>query len=121
MGVFTANMHTDQVQSEGSEAILASARARGVPIVSARQMLAWLDARNGSRVAALRWSGDALRFDIRAAPGAVGLRAMVPALERPVTAVRREGAPVPFTTRTLKGIPYAVFDGRTGSYEVAFE
>ena len=32
----------------GSDAIVASAQARGVPVVSAPQMLTWLDGRNGS-------------------------------------------------------------------------
>ena len=31
-GVFTANMHTDSVASEGSDAIIASAKARQVPV-----------------------------------------------------------------------------------------
>ena len=47
-GVFTANMHTDDPSSAGADAIVASALARGVPVVSARQMLDWLDGRNGS-------------------------------------------------------------------------
>ena len=34
-GAFTANMHTDQATSAGSDAIVVSALARGVPIVSA--------------------------------------------------------------------------------------
>ena len=47
-GAFTANMHTDSPESAGSDAIVAAAQIRGVPIVSARQMLTWLDGRNGS-------------------------------------------------------------------------
>jgi hypothetical protein len=47
-GVMTANMHTDSASHAGSDAIVASAQARGVPIVTARQMLTWLDGRNGS-------------------------------------------------------------------------
>ncbi|MFB3818249.1 MAG: DUF4082 domain-containing protein [Candidatus Methylomirabilales bacterium] len=120
-GVFTANMHTDQVQSGGSDAILASARARGVPVVSARQVLAWLDGRNGSELADLSFSGGVLRFAVAAGQGATGLRAMVPMQGRSVTAVRRDGASIPFTTRTVKGIAYAVFAAQTGSYEVTLQ
>ena len=47
-GVFTANMHTDSATSSGADAIVASAQARNVPVVSARQMLDWLDGRNAS-------------------------------------------------------------------------
>ena len=38
-GVFTANMHNDSATSDGADAIVASALARGVPVVSASQML----------------------------------------------------------------------------------
>ena len=37
----------------GSDAIVASAQARGVPVVSAQQMLDWLDGRNGSSFGSL--------------------------------------------------------------------
>ena len=47
-GAFTANMHTDSADRAGADAIVASAQTRGVPVVSARQMLDWLDGRNGS-------------------------------------------------------------------------
>ena len=57
---------------------MTSAQARGVPIVAARQMLTWIDGRNGSRFGAITWSGNALSFTITAAAGANGLRAMLP-------------------------------------------
>ena len=47
-GVFTANMHTDLPTEQPSDAAVNSAIARGVPVVSAKQMLDWLDGRNGS-------------------------------------------------------------------------
>ena len=47
-GAFTANMHADSVDSAGADAIVASAQRNGVPVVSSRQMLNWLDARNAS-------------------------------------------------------------------------
>ena len=56
-GVFTANMHTDPVAHAGSDAIVASAQARGVPIVSSKQMLTWLDGRNGSTFSSISWGG----------------------------------------------------------------
>ena len=62
----------------GSDAIVASAQARGVPVVSARQMLDWLDGRNGSSFGSLSWSGNTLSFTIDVGAGANGLRAMVP-------------------------------------------
>ena len=47
-GAFVANMHTDSAAHAGSAAIVASAQARGVPVVSAEQMLDWIDGRNAS-------------------------------------------------------------------------
>ena len=59
----------------GSDAIVASAKARGVPVVSGRQMLTWLDGRNGSSFGSMRWSNNALSFRVTAGNGATGLRA----------------------------------------------
>ena len=121
-GVFTANMHTDSASHAGSDAIVASAQARGVPIVSARQMLAWLDGRNGSTFGALAWSGNALSFTITAAAGANGLRAMLPATSTAGTlaSLTVNGTPVAFTTQTIKGIAYAVFPAASGSYVATY-
>src|SRR5262249_2034840 len=69
-GVFTANMHTDQVASSGSDAIVASAQARNVPVVTSKQMLTWLDGRNGSAFGSLAWTGGTLTFTIQQATGA---------------------------------------------------
>ena len=77
-GVFTANMHTDNAVSEGANAIVASAKARGVPIVSAKQMLQWLDARNQSSFGGISFSANKLSFSVSQAAGANGLRAMLP-------------------------------------------
>ena len=49
-GAFTANMHTDSATIPQNDALIASAKARGVPIVSGKQMLDWIDGRNGSSV-----------------------------------------------------------------------
>ena len=37
-GIFTANMHTDHAEHAGSEAIVAAAQARSVPVISAKQL-----------------------------------------------------------------------------------
>ena len=47
-GAFTANFHTDSDTTVENDRAMASAAARNVPIVSARQMLTWLDGRNAS-------------------------------------------------------------------------
>jgi hypothetical protein len=121
-GVFTANMHTDDVSSSGSDAIVASAQARGVPVVSARQMLTWLDGRNSSSFGAIKWNGTKLEFTIDHAPGANGLRAMVPTSSAVglLTGVKLNGSAVASATRTIKGRQYAFFDAAPGAYEATY-
>src|SRR5204863_2853183 len=79
-GAFTANMHTDTAASAGSTSIVAAAQARGVPVVSGRQMLAWLDGRNGSSFGSIHWDAAAntLSFSVTSADGATGLQGMLP-------------------------------------------
>ena len=121
-GVFTANMHNDSDTSDGADAIVASALARGVPVVSARQMLTWLDGRNNSSFGAISWSGNKLSFTIDHAAGANGLRAMVPVSSAvgDLTSVKLGSTPVATTTQTIKGRQYAFFDAAPGSYLVAY-
>ncbi len=121
-GVFTANMHTDTAVHPGSEAIVASAQSRGVPIVSAQQMLDWLDGRNGSSFANLTWNGTTLSFTVSVGAGANGLQMLVPAQAAvgPITGVTRNGAPVGYTLQTVKGVSYATVTAAAGSYQVQY-
>ena len=123
-GVFTANMHTDaaNVPHPGAAAIVAAAKARGVPVVSAEQMLDWLDGRNGSSFRDVGFSGGRLRFSVAPAGGANGLEAMVPtgAATGALTALTRDGVPVAAATRTVKGIGYVVFPAAAGAYVATY-
>jgi hypothetical protein len=123
-GVFTANMHTDAgnaVAEAGSAAIVASAMARGIPVVSARQMLEWLDGRNGSYYANVIWNGSTLTFTVSVAAGANGLQAMVPiGPGQQVLGVISGGNPVPFVVAGVKGVNYAFFLATSGDYQVSF-
>ena len=121
-GVFTTNMHTDHTQHDGADAVVAAARARGVPVVSARQMLTWLDGRNGSSFRGLSFSSNLLSFSIQRAAGANGLEAMLP-VSGPTGAFKgltRGGAAVATTTRTVKGVNYLVFDAVAGDYVATY-
>ena len=121
-GVFTANMHTDSSDHPGENAIVAEATARGVPVVSAAQMLDWLDGRNDSAFQALSYSDGTLRFKIAPGAGARGLQAMVPlhATGGALTGLTRDGATVTTTPRTIKGVDYAVFDALPGQYAAGY-
>jgi len=121
-GAYVANMHTDSASSSGSDAIVSSALSRGVPIVSSRQMLTWLDGRNGSSFNGIAWSSDQLDFSIDVGAGANGLQAMVPAgsAAGELTGVTRDGNPVATSTKTIKGERYAFIDAVPGDYEATY-
>ena len=121
-GVFTANMHTDKPDNPGADAIVAAAKARAVPVVSARQMLTWLDGRNGSSFRRLSFVRGRLRFAVAPAAGARGLEGMVPAkgATGALTGLTRDGARVDVTRRTVKGIDYAMFPAAAGDYVASY-
>ena len=117
-GVFTANMHTDNADHPGAQAIVNEAQSRGVPVVSAVQMLDWLDGRNGSSFGGLVFEGGRLHFSVQRAAGSNGLMALLPAAASTgaFAGLTRDGAPVSTTTRTVKGIAYELFGATTGNY-----
>jgi hypothetical protein len=121
-GVFTANMHTDSSPHDGADAIVAEAQRRGVPVVSAAQMLDWVDGRNGSSFQGLTYSAGRLAFTVAHAAGARGLEGMLPesAATGSLVQLRRNGVPVSVTRRTVKGIDYLVFDATDGDYVAAY-
>ncbi len=121
-GAFLANMHTDGNPHQGSEDIINAAVSRGVPVVSGRQMVTWLDGRNTSSFNELQWNGSNLSFAIDVGTGANGLQAMLPTNSRGgfLTNITRDTVSVPFTTETIKGIEYALFPAGEGSYSVTY-
>ncbi|MEU8241821.1 DUF4082 domain-containing protein [Actinoplanes missouriensis] len=122
-GAFTANMHTDSASTVPSDQLLASAQARGVPLVTAKQLLTWLDGRNGSSYSGIAWSGNTLAFTVNTGVGATGLTGMVPVLGpagRTLTTLTRAGSPVTFTRTTIKGVEYAMFPAAPGAYQANY-
>ena len=116
-GVFCANMHTDTAIHTGSNAIIAAAQARQVPVISAKQMLTWLDGRNNSSFGNLSWSSNKLSFTILTRSGAKNLKAMLPLYSATgqLSSITMNGTPLSFTTQTIKGIQYAFFPAAMGS------
>ncbi len=121
-GAYTVNAHTDQAITVESETVVASALARGVPVVSARQMLTWLDARNASAFSGLSWNGSVLRFSVSRDPNARGLQGMVPlrSVSGVLGTLRRGTTTVPFTVKAIKGVEYAFFNTAAGSYVATY-
>jgi hypothetical protein len=121
--VITANMHTDMGNHPGANAIVAAATARGVPVISARQLLDWLNRRDAATFDDVAYSAGKLRFTIAAPNGAGGLQAMLPVEgpQGPLLGLTRDGADVTTTARTVKGIAYAVVDAVPGTYEATYD
>lgn len=121
-GVFTANMHMDTSPHPGSDAIVEAAQTRGVPVVSGRQLLRWLDGRNLSVFADIVWEAGVLTFEVIQAEGARNLRGMLPVEsgQGRLRALESESAAVPFVVAEIKGIEYAVFAAETGRYRARY-
>ena len=121
-GAYVANMHTDLADHPGAHAIVASAKARHVPVISARQLLDWVDGRNAATYTDLAWTDGTLTFNVTADVRANGLQMLLPAAQgnHVVTGVLRNGAPVAFSIQQLKGATYAVFSSAPGAYTVTY-
>ncbi|BAY94727.1 MULTISPECIES: DUF4082 domain-containing protein [unclassified Tolypothrix] len=137
-GIFTVNAHTDNSNTgsqQESDDVVASAKARGVPVVSARQVLTWLDAHNNSTFGSIVWTpgqtnpqtSSTLSFNITKATGATGLQAMLPIRSSNgiLSSITRNGSTVytPSTGKTegIKGIEYAIFSVDTGNYVATYD
>jgi hypothetical protein len=122
-GVFTTNMHTDYADHVGANTVVAEAQARGVPVVSAVQMLNWLDGRNGSSFGSVRFTAGQLRFTVARAAAARGLQAMVPSRSAHgrLLSLTRNGVPVSRSSRRVKGMDYAVFAALSGAYVATYQ
>ena len=113
-GAFVANMHTDLPIILESDAIMASAINREVPVISARQLLTWLDARNASSLKSIDWnnSRQTQTFSVNADAKARGLLAMAPVpVGYSASAVKYNGSPIGYYLRGVKGFQYAIFPG----------
>ena len=121
-GVYTVNSHTDTATNPVSDAVVPSALARGVPVVSSAQMLTWLDSRNSSSFGGLAWNGSALSFSITPGSGANGLQAMVPthSTSGVLTSITGPSGPVALTRDIIKGVEYAFFSATVGTYTATY-
>ena len=126
-GAFVANMHTDadtsgRLSSVWARDIVNSAIARGVPVVSGRQMLTWLDARNNSSINPISWDNTVLTCRVVADANARGLQVMAPVpVGRTVSSVERVetggNVVVAYSLKWVKGVHYVVFPAISGSHD----
>jgi hypothetical protein len=123
-GMFVANMHdSNKPTSFEDDQLVASAQNHGVPVVTSRDVLNWLHAKEHASFGNLSWGSDTLSFTIAAPAAAAGLVAMLPTAGvggTTLSSMTRDGASVSFTTQTVKGIEYAMFPGLSGAYAATY-
>ncbi|MGQ0830636.1 MAG: hypothetical protein ACT4OV_03065 [Microthrixaceae bacterium] len=121
VAVLTANMHTDLAASNGADAIVVAARARGVPVISAAQLLRWIDARAGSTIGQARRTARSITATVRVHPDAHGLVALVPlgADQRAAVSVTCGDRAVSFTHQVHAGVTHVAFPAESGTYAIS--
>jgi fibronectin type 3 domain-containing protein len=125
-GAFGANMHTDNpAPHPGAEAIVNSALARSVPVISFKQLLTWTDGRNSSTIRGMDWNAGTgvFTFVTTVGAGADGLQTLLP-VQGPsgtLSTLTCGGSAQPFTTDTVKGIQYARFAPITGTCRATYQ
>ena len=114
--------HDDYQESTFSDAVISAGVTRNVPVISALQALTWLDGRNSSSFHRLAWNGNTLSFSITVGAGARNLQAMLPlsSVSNELSSISHNGANVPFTVQTIKGVRYAFFSAAEGTYEAVY-
>ena len=108
--------HDDYRDTTFSTAVINAAKARNVPIISAKQALTWVDGRNNSSFGSITWNNNQLSFSVTAYAGAVNLRTMLPLYSATgeLNSITKNGNTVSFTVETIKGMQYAFFDAPLG-------
>lgn len=123
-GAFTTNIHVDSVPDAEiiSGQIVSSAQAHDVPVISALQLLQWLDGRNASTFKSITWATNKLNFNIAVGTHANGIQAMLPMTSTtgPLIEITWNGAPISYTAQTIKGIEYGFFAALPGSYVASY-
>jgi hypothetical protein len=117
-GTFVMNMHTDTAMHIGSDQIITSAMLRQIPVISARQMLTWLDNRNNSVFTHIAWDNYTSTLSFTLTTNAHNLEAMVPikSMDGELIQVIENGTPVTYNVETIKGIQYGLFPASIGNY-----
>ena len=111
--------YTDQFASR----VLDAAEARGVALVTARQMLNWLDGRNNSLFEHVEWNDATLSFRIELHRGAENASVMLPELfaQKRLLNVTCNGLERRLTRQVIKGIDYGFFPAVSGNCEAKYQ
>lgn len=103
--------------------LVAAAKSHNVPIINTEQMTVWKDAINSSSFANITSTKYKLTFTAQVAEGGNGMQAMVPtatsngALSGITSA---HGGAISYTTSTVKGVEYAIFNAQPDTYTALY-
>lgn len=102
--------------------LINAATARDVPLISARQMLDWLDARNASTIRATHWDNNRLEFVVNIAPGAERASVLLPGMfhETRLDSISCNGVPHEILYEVIKDIAYGTFPAVAGTCAAQF-
>jgi hypothetical protein len=102
--------------------LIEEALKHQIAMISADQMLRWLDARNGSLFRDLVWSGSRLTFTTELKPGAEYATVLLPAVSRGLrlATVTCSSADVDFHVEVIKGLQMAMFPARAETCEARY-
>ncbi len=119
-GVFSMNMHTDTAIHVGSDEIVTYAVSKSIPVVSAKQMLTWVDNRNNTVFGPMSWVNHQLSFAV--ITSAHNLQVMVPvnSNDGSLMGITENGIPITFSIQTIKGISYAFFAATSKNYVASY-
>ena len=119
---FTANLHNDLRYSASADAVVSTALAHHIPVVSAVEMLHWLDGRNNSSFRDLQWSDGKLSFNIDVAIGGDGIQALLPVVVDTghLTSLTLNGVEVKRESRSFAGLTYAAFSAGPGRFVATY-
>ena len=122
-GAFSVNMHTDTAIHMGSDAIVSYAVSKSIPVVSAKQMLTWVDNRNNTVFGPMSWSTTNHQLSFAVITSAHNLQVMVPvnSSDGSLTGITENGSPISsYTIQTIKGISYAFFAATSKNYVATY-
>lgn len=105
------------------ETALSVAEQNKIALISAEQMLHWLDGRNNSRFNDIMWKDYKLDFNVQLEPRAAFAMVMLPLWSQGerISHIICEGERVTFEAEKIKGLEYAMFLGRSGRCIATYE
>jgi hypothetical protein len=123
---FVNNIHPvryngGDITSDWADALWDYCQANSIPMWTAEMLLDFTEARNNAAFDNITWNGTTLAFDFSTPQSGHALTLMVPAKSgvNVLLSLDVNSSPVAFTTETIKGREYALFNVNTSTAQIA--